>query len=127
MAESKSADSAMVVSGNSEFPRSVLPLATLGNFDCSEYGGTDAANIARRSGSRGGEKSAASRCSSTKLPRWKKVEHSVYFGRERLGRYVQTDVKKFQAFDANDRLLGGYRDRAKALAAIRRTARRARP
>jgi hypothetical protein len=56
--------------------------------------------------------------------RRKPIEHSLYFGRERLGRYVQTGPKKYKAFDANDRPLGNFRVRARMLAAIRRSARR---
>jgi hypothetical protein len=58
--------------------------------------------------------------------RQKPVEHSLYFGRERLGRYVQLDRKRFKAFDARDRPLGNFRVRTRALAAIRKAwARRA--
>ena len=53
-------------------------------------------------------------------------ELSVYIGRERIGRYLQTDMKKFKAFDAKDRLLGSFRVRARALAAIRKAMRGAR-
>ena len=52
--------------------------------------------------------------------RQKVVEHSLYFGRERLGMYVQFDRRRFVAFDALDRPLGNFRKRARALAAIRR-------
>ena len=52
--------------------------------------------------------------------RQKPVEHSLYFGRERLGRYVQLDRKRFKAFDACDRPLGNFRVRTRALAAIRK-------
>jgi hypothetical protein len=48
------------------------------------------------------------------------LEYSVYVGRERLGRYVQVDRRKYKAFDANDRPLGNFRVRAGALAAIRK-------
>jgi hypothetical protein len=58
-------------------------------------------------------------------PEFERVEHSVYLGRERLGRYVQTGPKKYKAFDAYDRPLGNFRVRARALAAIDK-ARRAR-
>lgn len=59
-------------------------------------------------------------------PEFELVEHSVYLGRERLGRYVQTDRRQFKVFDANDRPLGNFRVRARALAAIRKAARSAR-
>jgi hypothetical protein len=52
--------------------------------------------------------------------RRKPIGHSVYLGRERLGRYVQMDPKRFEAFDARDRPLGNFRIRARALAAIRK-------
>ena len=52
--------------------------------------------------------------------------HSVYFGRQRLGRYVQTGRRNFKVFDADDKPLGGFRVRARALAAIRKAARSAR-
>jgi hypothetical protein len=48
------------------------------------------------------------------------IEHSLYLGRERLGRYVQMDHKRFKAFDQHDRFLGNFRVRARALAAIRK-------
>jgi hypothetical protein len=54
----------------------------------------------------------------------KPIEHSVYIGREMLGRLVQSG-KKIKAFDAGDRPLGSFRVHARALAAIRK-ARRAR-
>ena len=52
--------------------------------------------------------------------RQKAVDHSLYLGRERLGRYVQLDRKRFKAFDALDRPLGNFRVRTRALAAIRK-------
>ena len=48
------------------------------------------------------------------------IARSLYFGRERLGRYVQIDHKQFKAFDQHDRFLGNFRKRARALAAIRK-------
>jgi hypothetical protein len=53
----------------------------------------------------------------------KPIEHSVYIGRERLGRYEQTGTKKFEAFDAKDRPLGNFRVRERMLAVIRKAAR----
>lgn len=52
--------------------------------------------------------------------RRKPIEHSVYLGRERLGRYVQMDRKRFEAFDPRDRPLGNFRVRSRALTAIRK-------
>jgi hypothetical protein len=48
------------------------------------------------------------------------IDHSLYYGRERLGRYLQIDRKRFRAFDALDRPLGNFRVRARALKAIRK-------
>jgi hypothetical protein len=53
-------------------------------------------------------------------PRQQPIEHSLYFGRERLGRYVQIDRRRFKAFDAVDRPLGSFRVRTRALKAIRK-------
>jgi hypothetical protein len=50
----------------------------------------------------------------------KPIEHSVYLGRERLGRYLRIDRKRYKAFDAHDRPLGNFSIRARALAAIRK-------
>jgi hypothetical protein len=55
---------------------------------------------------------------SSKTASWKPIEHSLYLGRERLGRYVQTERKLFKAFDAHDRPLGIFLTRVRALAAI---------
>jgi hypothetical protein len=41
----------------------------------------------------------------TRALRLKPIEHSLYFGRERLGRYVQIDRRRFRAFDAVDSTL----------------------
>lgn len=46
------------------------------------------------------------------------AEYSVYFGRERLGRFVHLDKREFEAFDRNDRLLGTFCRRKEALGAI---------
>jgi hypothetical protein len=54
------------------------------------------------------------------VQRQKPIEHSLYLGRERLGRYVQIDRRRFAAFDARDRHLGNFRIRKRALAAIRK-------
>jgi hypothetical protein len=52
-------------------------------------------------------------------PAFELIEHSIYIGRRRLGRYAQTDKKRFDAFDAEDRPLGAFKSRRQALAAIR--------
>lgn len=46
------------------------------------------------------------------------VEHSVYFGRERLGRYLRTSPRRFAAYDAADRPLGNFKRQKDACAAI---------
>lgn len=45
-------------------------------------------------------------------------EYSVYFGRDRLGRYVQLDKKLFDAFGKDDRFLGTFRKEKEARKAI---------
>jgi hypothetical protein len=54
---------------------------------------------------------------------FKPVNGSVYVGRLRLGKLTQIEQRKFCAFDADDRLLGNFRIRARALKAIRKAAR----
>ena len=51
-------------------------------------------------------------------PKFEPLFHSVYIGRDRLGRYVQADRNRYKAFDANDKPLGNFRVRARVLAAI---------
>jgi hypothetical protein len=46
------------------------------------------------------------------------AEYSVYFGRERLGRFIRLDKKEFEAFDRTDRPLGTFCKRKEALRAI---------
>ena len=46
------------------------------------------------------------------------LEHSVYLGRERLGRYSRIGPKLYAAFDADDRLLGKFKRPKDACAAV---------
>ena len=46
------------------------------------------------------------------------LEHSVYLGRERLGRYSRIGPKLYAAFDAEDRFLGEFKKRKDAYAAV---------
>ena len=46
------------------------------------------------------------------------LEHSVYVGRQRLGRYERIARARYKVYDARDRLIGSFRKRADALAAI---------
>lgn len=46
------------------------------------------------------------------------LKHSVYVGRQRLGRYVRVAKTRYKAYDARDRLIGSFRKRADALAAV---------
>jgi hypothetical protein len=50
------------------------------------------------------------------------IERSLYYGRRRLGRFVQLDRRKYQSFGADDRCLGTFLSKPKALAAIRKAA-----
>ena len=58
-------------------------------------------------------------------PDFEPLEHSVYYGRQRLGRYVRIAKKLYAAFDALDRPLGNFKKPRQAYAAVS-TARRAR-
>jgi hypothetical protein len=49
---------------------------------------------------------------------FKPVEHSVYFGRERLGRYSRVASHLYAAFDAQDRLLGQFKQQRMAYVAV---------
>jgi hypothetical protein len=51
-------------------------------------------------------------------PAFEPLEHSVYLGRERLGRYSRIGPKLFAAFDAKDRLLGEFKKRKDAYVAV---------
>ena len=53
-----------------------------------------------------------------KQPEFEPLEHSVYLGRERLGRYSRIGPKLYTAFDAKDRLLGEFKKRKDAYAAV---------
>ena len=46
------------------------------------------------------------------------LEHSVYIGRRRLGRYTRVNLRLYAAYDACNRHLGRFTKRADALAAI---------
>lgn len=46
------------------------------------------------------------------------LAHSVYVGRQRLGRYERVARARYKAYDAHDRLIGNFRKRADALSAI---------
>jgi hypothetical protein len=48
------------------------------------------------------------------------LEHSVYHGRQRLGRYVRIAARRYAAYDARNRLLGKFKKRKDAWAAIGR-------
>ena len=51
-------------------------------------------------------------------PKFEPVEHSVYVGRRRLGRYSRIAIRKYAAFDACDRFLGEFKRRKDAWRAI---------
>lgn len=46
------------------------------------------------------------------------LEHSVYSGRERLGRYSRVGVKQYAAYDAGDAHLGNFKSRRAAYRAV---------
>ena len=51
-------------------------------------------------------------------PEFDPLEHSVYLGRERLGRYSRFGPKLYAAFDRKDRFLGEFKSRKDAYAAV---------
>jgi hypothetical protein len=55
---------------------------------------------------------------SNAAPNFEPVQRSVYIGRQYLGRYVQVEKTKFEAFDARQRSLGIFRSAAKSVGAI---------
>jgi hypothetical protein len=46
------------------------------------------------------------------------LEHSVYSGRQRLGRYARIGSQKYAAYDAGDRHLGEFKSRRDAYLAV---------
>lgn len=54
---------------------------------------------------------------------FERLARSVYVGRQRLGRYVRVAKALYKAYDARDRLIGSFRKRAYALAAVDGSAR----
>jgi len=51
-------------------------------------------------------------------PRFEALEHSVYSGRQRLGRYCRIAPRLYAAFDAEDRPLGNFQAARAAYAAV---------
>jgi hypothetical protein len=51
-------------------------------------------------------------------PDFEPLEHSVYSGRQRLGRYVRVAPRRYAAYDSGDRLLGNFKKRKDAWSAI---------
>jgi hypothetical protein len=47
------------------------------------------------------------------------IERALYLGRRKLGRFVQTDERQFEAFGPQDYSLGLFQSSKQALAAIR--------
>jgi hypothetical protein len=48
------------------------------------------------------------------------IDHAVYLGRSRLGRYSRDGDNLFEAFDAKDKYLGSFPSATDALVAIDR-------
>jgi hypothetical protein len=55
-------------------------------------------------------------------PDFDALEHSVYCGRQRLGRYSRVAVRLYAAYDAQDCLLSNFKTRKDAWGAISRAA-----
>jgi hypothetical protein len=54
----------------------------------------------------------------SKKAKFEPLEHSVYYGRQRLGRYARVGPKKYASYDADDRLLGEFKSRKEAFLAV---------
>jgi len=52
-------------------------------------------------------------------PEFEPIERSLYLGRRKLGRFVQTDARQFEAFGPDDCSLGFFETSRQVLAAIR--------
>jgi hypothetical protein len=52
-------------------------------------------------------------------PDFEPIERTLYLGRRRLGRFVQTDKKQFEGFGPDDCSLGLFETSKQVLAAIR--------
>src|SRR5258707_10154894 len=61
---------------------------------------------------------SASGSSGVQQAEFELLEHSVYLGRERLGRYSRVGPKLYAAFDRKDRFLGEFKSRKHAYAAV---------
>jgi hypothetical protein len=51
------------------------------------------------------------------------LDHSVYFGRERLGRYFRASKRIYASYDNDDAHLGNFRSRQAAYQAVSNAAR----
>jgi hypothetical protein len=54
-------------------------------------------------------------------PEFEPIERSLSLGRRRLGRFVQTDKRQFEAFGPDDNSLGHFKTSKQVLGAIRTT------
>ena len=72
-----------------------------------------AENLGRRSGI-----DLQSVSGSNPKPEFPPLDHSVYYGRQRLGRYTRIAPKRYAAFDAEDRPLGEFALRRDAFWAV---------
>jgi hypothetical protein len=57
-----------------------------------------------------------------RIPRYIPKEYSVYLGRRRLGLVRQVGPRRFEAFDAQSRLIGRSKSQAKAISAVSKSA-----
>ncbi len=54
----------------------------------------------------------------TAEPNFIPLEHSVYVGRDRVGRYLQNGLRLFVAFDCDDNPVGTFQKQKDACAAM---------
>lgn len=55
---------------------------------------------------------------TSQKPDFEPLEYAVYWGRQRLGRYVRTGARRYAAYDSHDGPLGAFEKRDDAWAAI---------
>jgi len=89
--------------------------AELGKLDVSQASQGDSRKTARKRAQRNQRVAPAKQNAD-----FETLEHSVYVGRRLLGRYERVSPKRYAAYDARGRRLGGFARISDALAAIDR-------
>jgi hypothetical protein len=97
-------------------PKSDISLPSKAIPSCPSFDGTDAQVAAEFEKHQ--DSSANTIAAISGETEFEALEHSVYCGRERLGQYSRVGPKLYAAFDAKNRMLGEFKSRADAYAAI---------